>query len=199
MADKLGCCTRRVSKRHLRRSSLLGLGGLQLQLVSRAAHRPAAERRRRHEFGRSFASLPKPTGVVDTGGASKPDPFPCSARRRPPPATPAASDRGGARSAGGGYTLNFENAPVAQCRQSRPRRHSWASAMSSTRARRARSAFVRTADRQERHAVRSRKRAARQQSDDDARQRRLSHRAGERRSCRALDRADGAVPNPATA
>ena len=54
---------------------------------------------------------PKPTGVVDTGGASKPRSFSLFGWSAPAPATPAPSTSAELEASGGGYTLNFDNAP----------------------------------------------------------------------------------------
>ena len=73
---------------------------------------------------------PQPTATVDTGGASPPKPFSFFGLPAPPPATPqpsgsrdveASAGAGGStvnEAAGGGYTLNFENAPVSQVAKS---------------------------------------------------------------------------------
>ena len=73
---------------------------------------------------------PQPTATVDTGGASPPKAFSFFGLPAPPPATPQPSGSrdveasGGAGGntvnevAGGGYTLNFENAPVSQVAKS---------------------------------------------------------------------------------
>ena len=72
---------------------------------------------------------PQPTGTVDTGGASPPKAFSFFGLPAPPPTTPQpsgsrdveASGAGGNtvnEAAGGGYTLNFENAPISQVAKS---------------------------------------------------------------------------------
>ena len=73
---------------------------------------------------------PQPTATVDTGGASPPKAFSFFGLPAPPPATPQPSGSrdvgasGGAggntvnEAAGGGYTLNFENAPISQVAKS---------------------------------------------------------------------------------
>ncbi len=61
---------------------------------------------------------PKPTGVVDTGGASKPRSFSLFGWSAPAPATPAPSTSAELEASGGGYTLNFDNAPIGNVAKS---------------------------------------------------------------------------------
>ena len=81
---------------------------------------------------------PRPTATVDTGGASPPKAFSFFGSPAPPPATPQTSGSRGVEAAApapqpdppltsvspdveaaaGGYTLNFENAPVSQVAKS---------------------------------------------------------------------------------
>ncbi len=58
---------------------------------------------------------PQPTGAVDTGGASKPKSFSFFGWSTPAPAAPAPAPSNSAdvEASAGGYTLNFENTPVA--------------------------------------------------------------------------------------
>ena len=57
---------------------------------------------------------PQPTGTVDTGGASAPKAFSFFGSPAPPPATPEPAASPQVEAGEGGYTLNFENAPIAQ-------------------------------------------------------------------------------------
>ncbi len=63
---------------------------------------------------------PQPTGTVDTGGASKPKSFSFFGWSTPAPAAPAPapSDSADVEASAGGYTLNFENTPVANVAKS---------------------------------------------------------------------------------
>ena len=61
---------------------------------------------------------PQPTSVVDTGGASQPKAFSFFGSPTPPPAAAQPSGEGDVEPAPGGYTLNFENAPISQVAKS---------------------------------------------------------------------------------
>ena len=57
---------------------------------------------------------PQPTATVDTGGASAPKAFSFFGSPAPPPAAPEPTGSPQVEAGVGGYTLNFENAPIAQ-------------------------------------------------------------------------------------
>jgi general secretion pathway protein D len=57
---------------------------------------------------------PQSTGAVDTGGASAPKAFSFFGSSTPPPAAPEPAGSAPVEAGAGGYTLNFENAPIAQ-------------------------------------------------------------------------------------
>ena len=57
---------------------------------------------------------PQQTGTVDTGGASAPKAFSFFGSPAPPPAAPEAAGSQEVEGGAGGYTLNFENAPISQ-------------------------------------------------------------------------------------
>ena len=57
---------------------------------------------------------PQPTGTVDTGGASAPKAFSFFGSPAPPPAAPEPTGSPQVEAGVGGYTLNFENAPISQ-------------------------------------------------------------------------------------
>jgi general secretion pathway protein D len=61
---------------------------------------------------------PQPTATVDTGGATPPKAFSFFGSPAPPPAAPQPPESRGVEAAAGGYTLNFENAPVSQVAKS---------------------------------------------------------------------------------
>lgn len=62
---------------------------------------------------------PQPTGVIDTGGASPPKAFSFFGSSSPVQSAPAATTSGAEVEASGeGYTLNFENAPIANVAKS---------------------------------------------------------------------------------
>ena len=61
---------------------------------------------------------PQPTGTVDTGGASAPKAFSFFGSPAPPPAAPQPSGSPEVEAGVGGYTLNFENAPISQVAKS---------------------------------------------------------------------------------
>ena len=61
---------------------------------------------------------PQPTATVDTGGANPPKAFSFFGSPAPPPDTSQPSGSGDVEAAGGGYTLNFENAPISQVAKS---------------------------------------------------------------------------------
>jgi len=66
--------------------------------------------------------FPQQTGTVDTGGASRPKSFSIfgspTPAEAPAPAGSVASSSSGVEAAEGGYTLNFDNAPVANVAKS---------------------------------------------------------------------------------
>ncbi|MFZ0600567.1 MAG: type II secretion system protein GspD, partial [Roseiarcus sp.] len=57
---------------------------------------------------------PQPTGTVDTGGGSAPKAFSFFGSPAPPPAAPEPTGSPQVEAGVGGYTLNFENAPISQ-------------------------------------------------------------------------------------
>ena len=57
---------------------------------------------------------PQSTGAVDTGGASAPKAFSFFGSSAPPPAAPEPAGSAPVEAGVGGYTLNFENAPISQ-------------------------------------------------------------------------------------
>jgi general secretion pathway protein D len=61
---------------------------------------------------------PQPTATVDTGGASAPKAFSFFGSPTPPPDVPKPSGSPDVEAAEGGYTLNFENAPISQVAKS---------------------------------------------------------------------------------
>ena len=61
---------------------------------------------------------PQATATVDTGGASPPKAFSFFGSPAPPPDTPQPSGSQDVEAAAGGYTLNFENAPISQVAKS---------------------------------------------------------------------------------
>ena len=61
---------------------------------------------------------PQPTGAVDTGGASASRPFSFFGSPSPAPAAPAPSTDADVEASGDGYTLNFENTPIANVAKS---------------------------------------------------------------------------------
>ncbi|HLX98241.1 MAG TPA: type II secretion system secretin GspD [Roseiarcus sp.] len=61
---------------------------------------------------------PQPTGTVDTGGASAPKAFSFFGSSAPPPAAPQPAGSQDVEAGAGGYTLNFENAPISQVAKS---------------------------------------------------------------------------------
>ncbi len=61
---------------------------------------------------------PQPSATVDTGGASAPKAFSFFGSPTPPPDTPQPSGSQDVEAAAGGYTLNFENAPISQVAKS---------------------------------------------------------------------------------
>ena len=61
---------------------------------------------------------PQPTATVDTGGASAPKAFSFFGSPTPPPDTPQPSGSQDVEASAGGYTLNFENAPISQVAKS---------------------------------------------------------------------------------
>ncbi len=62
---------------------------------------------------------PQATGTVDTGGASPPKAFSFFGSSAPPLAAPQPAGSGEVEpTGGGGYTLNFENAPISQVAKS---------------------------------------------------------------------------------
>ena len=62
--------------------------------------------------------FPQATATVDTGGASAPKPFSFFGSPAPPPDTAQPSGSQDVEAAAGGYTLNFENAPISQVAKS---------------------------------------------------------------------------------
>jgi general secretion pathway protein D len=58
------------------------------------------------------------TASVDTGGASPPKAFSFFGSPAPPPDVPKPSGSPDVEAAEGGYTLNFENAPISQVAKS---------------------------------------------------------------------------------
>jgi general secretion pathway protein D len=62
--------------------------------------------------------FPQATATVDTGGASPPKAFSFFGSPAPPPDTTQSSGSQDVEAAAGGYTLNFENAPIAQVAKS---------------------------------------------------------------------------------
>lgn len=61
---------------------------------------------------------PQPTATVDTGGASAPKAFSFFGSPAPPPAAPQPAASQDVEAGAGGYTLNFENAPISQVAKS---------------------------------------------------------------------------------
>src|ERR1700727_2734321 len=61
---------------------------------------------------------PQATATVDTGGASAPKAFSFFGSPTPPPDAPQPSGSQDVEASAGGYTLNFENAPISQVAKS---------------------------------------------------------------------------------
>ena len=62
--------------------------------------------------------FPQATANVDTGGGSTPKGFSFFGSSAPPPAAPQTSGSQDVEPSEGGYTLNFENAPISQVAKS---------------------------------------------------------------------------------
>jgi general secretion pathway protein D len=110
----------RVSHRNLLAAAgVLALGGCNTAYLEQRRDQPqnAADIVRSTDLRPRY---PQPTGAVDTGGASKPRSFSLFGYSAPAsvPEAPAGSSSQEVESVDGGYTLNFENAPVANVAKS---------------------------------------------------------------------------------
>ena len=152
-------------------------GRLQYDLP-RAIQGRAAERRRHHARRRSAAAVSAGRRRnVDTGGGSAPKAFSFFGSSAPPPAAPQTTGSQEVEPAEGGYTLNFENAPISQVAKSVLGDILGLGYVIDPRAQGTISLSSGPADRQERHALCARERAERQQSGHDPEPIRLPHRA----------------------
>ena len=107
-----------VSLRVLATAGVVALGACNTTYLEQRTDQPqnaadivrAADLRPRH---------PQPVGTVDTGGANSPNPFSFFGSSAPAPApnAPAAGSKE-VEEGGGGYTLNFEDTPVANVAKS---------------------------------------------------------------------------------